>query len=247
MKTLRSLVIPALILSTLGACSSHARDATPLAAGSALVVVGSQEAQGLAVLGRGEVISTPDTAFIELGVEAHGGSVAKARASGAKAMNALIDSATKNGVARADIQTSQLSIDPRYDGSGSRITGYTMTTSVTIKLRDLDKLSKTIDDAVDAGGNASRVSAIRFGVRDSVLLRDRARESAIHDARRKAEQIAKVSGSKLGSLVAIEELMVTTPPMPMLTVEGGEAQHTPIERGSATISVEVRVRWALAG
>lgn len=250
MKSKLLLVIPTLLLSTtLAACG--AQSGAPPHNPAQLVVVG-QDAVGVAAVGRGEVVATPDTGFIDVGIETHGPSIAAARGSGAKAMNAVIDAVVENGVARADIQTSQLSLSPRYDyepkgGAEPRINGYTMTTSVSVKVRDLDKLSKIVDDAASAGGNASRVSGIRFTIDNPSALRDRAREAAVADARRKAEQLAKVSGGKLGALVGIEEVSVSAP-VPMMMLEAAnDAVKTPIERGSATVSIEVKARWAIAG
>jgi uncharacterized protein YggE len=245
------LLVPALILTgAVAACGAHSGAGAPAAANSQVVVVG-EDTHGVAVLGRGEVIAVPDTAYIEVGIETQGPTVAAARASGAKAMNALLDTVVRNGVARKDIQTSQLSIGPRYEydkpGGAARLIGYTMTTSVTVQVRDLDKLGKIVDDAAQGGGNSARVSGIRFTVDNDDALRDRAREAAISDARRKAEQLAKNSGAKLGNLVGIEEVSASMPPIPMASLAEADMARTPIERGSAKVFVEVRARWAISG
>ena len=104
---------------------------------------------------------------------------------------------------------------------------------------------RRFDEAVEAGGNATRVNGIRFGFDDPSKLRDDARQRAVADARRRAEELARLSGIKLGGPITVEELASNQTPAPTLALESADVARMPIERGTGSVSVEVRVRWAI--
>lgn len=199
--------------------------------------------------GRGEASAAPDVAFFDVGVEADASSVARARTAAAKAAEQVIGALKRHGVEAKDMQTSSLTISPRYDQAAGRerIVGYTVTTSVNVKARNLDTLGRLIDEATAAGGNATRVNGIRFGFDDPARLRDDARKQAVADARRRAEELARLSGLRLGGPVTIEEVAVNEATLPTMPLEGADVARMPIERGTGSVAVEVRVRWGITG
>jgi uncharacterized protein YggE len=188
-------------------------------------------------------------AFFDVGVEVAAPSVDAARTGAAKAAERVIGALKKGGVDAKDIQTASLSISPRYEHAAGRerIAGYTVTTSVTVKARNLDALGRLVDEATDAGGNATRVNGIRFGFDDPARLRDDARQRAVTDARRRAEELARLSGVKLGGPITIEEVAVNQALPTTVTLESADVARMPIERGTGSVAVEVRVRWGIQG
>jgi uncharacterized protein YggE len=212
------------------------------------VLLTKADAPSIQVQGRGESTASTDTGYFDVGVEVTAPSVATARQRAAAGAARVIAALEKNGVAKKDIQTSAVNVNPTYGQMDGRITGYSVFTSVNVVVRNLDSMGKLIDDATLAGGDAARVNGIRFGIENSEGLRAQAREKAVADAKKRAEQLAQLSGVKLGAPLAIEEVAVNNfMPMPM----GGEAADAtarmPIERGSGTIAVEVKVRWSIQG
>jgi uncharacterized protein YggE len=180
-------------LAALAGCNATSAPPTATPAAPPQVSVHSPDPSGVSVTGRGEAQAAPDVAFFDVGVELDAPTVGAARTGAAKSAERIIASLKKNGVAAKDIQTSSLSIQPRYDHAAGRdrITGYSVTTSVTVKARNLDLIGSLIDDAIAAGGNATRVNGIRFGFDDPARLRDDARQRAVADARRRAEELAQ--------------------------------------------------------
>lgn len=237
-------------LGTLAGCSQATPNGGTTPA-TTRVVVASSEQSGITVTGRGEAKAAPDVAYFEIGVDLDAPSVAQARSAAAKAADSVITSLKKNGVEPRDIQTSSLSVAPRYEYSGGkdRITGYGVSARLTVKARDLDRVGKLIDDATLAGGNATRVEGIRFDFDDPAKLRDAAREQAVGDARRKAGELARLAGVSLAGPVLVEEIQTSAslPPTVTLEASGSDLARTPIERGTGSLAVEVRVRWAIKG
>lgn len=86
-----------------------------------------------------------------------------------------------------------------------RIIGFTVNNQLTVKVRDFDRLSDTLDDAITAGGDAVRVNNVSFTVDEPEQYWDEAREAAVKDARERAEQLARLAGASLGSLRSISE------------------------------------------
>ncbi len=220
---------------------------------SNVVVQPSTEAPGIAVSGRGEVQAPPDTGFVDAGVNVTATTVADARDRAAKAADAVIASVKKNGVDSKDIKTTQFRIDPVYDygknGGTPHITGYTVTNTVEVKIRKLDNFSKIVDDAVAAGGDQVRIEGIRFDIEDTTKLLQQARESAMKDAKEKADQLAKLGGVKLGMPLAISEQQSSNP-TPVLSQEVKGIPYaadvaTPIETGTGSVVVNVQVRWGI--
>src|SRR6266545_5743405 len=107
----------------------------------------------LSVVGTGSVTATPDTATLSAGVTTQGASASEAMAANASAMAKVIDALKRAGVASKDLQTQFVSVDPRYDDSGSAIAGYSASNSVSAVVRQLSQVGDVIDAAVRAGAN----------------------------------------------------------------------------------------------
>ena len=83
--------------------------------------------------------------------------------------------------------------------------GYQVTNQLTVKLRDLDGIGELIDQVTEAGGDLIRFQGINFTIDDTKELQDQARTAAIEDLKAKANQVAALSGVKLGALINITE------------------------------------------
>jgi len=219
------------------------------------IVSPSSESTGVSVSGRGEVQAPPDTGFFNVGVEVHAKTVAEARDQAAKAADAVIKSLKSNRVDEKDIKTTQLGINPEYDYKNSgqpRIVGYVVTNTVEVKVRKLDDFSKIVDDAAAAGGDNTRLQGIRFDIEDNTKLLEQARKAAMEDAKKKAEELAKLGGVKLGSPLSIAETQSTAPPPELAAMDKAFAPSTgqaptPIQTGTGSVVVSVEVRWSIEG
>ncbi len=211
---------------------------------------GNQE-HGISVSGEGKATGKPDIAQISLGVSKLAGTVEEARSQAAASLDAMIKSMRSNGVAKDDIQTEQFNIQPDYDYKDGRQTlrGFRVTNVVSAKLRDIDKTSKVVDDAVTAGGNDAQVQGISFTIDKPDDLKRQAREAAIAEAKAKAETLAKASGVGIGEPISISETGFQ-PPVPVLAGRGAAdksvaSPQTPIEPGTLDVTVSVSVTWSI--
>lgn len=230
----------------LGALSSGCAATGGAKSPGQLVVVNPGDT-GILVDGHGEISVPPDIATLSVGVEFTGKTVAEARSGAAQAASGVIASLERNKVEKKDIQTDGLSIQPRYEQGGDRvqrIVGYTVTNTVSAKVRDLSRVGRVVDDAASAGGDAVRINGIAFSIDDPTQVRTSARERAVADARRKAEQLAKLTGVSLASPIAVEEVSFRSPVVTLSRAVVAEAS-TPIEPGESTVTLDVRVRWEI--
>jgi uncharacterized protein YggE len=239
-------------LRALGVITGSVALALAFAACGSKTTVNNQptETSGITVSGHGEVQVPPDIAYITMGVQTTATTVADARESAAKAADALVSSVKKNGVDAKDVQTSGLYIQPNYEYSSKSptLTGYTVTNTVTVKVRKLDNISKILDDAIAAGGDAARLQGLTFSVDDADKAKQDAREKAMADAKARAEQLARLGGVSLGAPVTISETQGSVNPIArdtagVPTLSGGTS--TPVETGTNKVTVDVSVRWAI--
>ncbi len=197
----------------------------------------STQQTGIWVSGTGKVYAVPDIAELTLGVEAQAATVAQAQALANQAMAAVVAALKTSGVAEADIQTQYYSIyevtkwDP--DKNESTITAFRVTNTVTATVRDVDKAGQVIDAVVAAGGDYIRISGINFTVEDPNIYYAQAREQAITYAKAKAEQMATLTGVKLGGIFYITESSY----MPSGNYYDSRMVGAPVEGGSTSISV----------
>lgn len=230
--------------------SSHLPISTYLEAPDVSILYGQQQV-GIWVSGEGKVWATPDTTLLTLGVEAEAKSVAQAQKDAAEAMNRVIKTLRDRGVVEKDIQTQRFSIQPvqRWIEKENReeIIGYRVTNIVVAKIRQIEKTGDIIDAAAEAGGDLIRINNISFAVDDPTQLYNQAREKALQDAMNKAQQIARVTNTKLGKPIYISEAALYTPPVirdyALKALEA--APPTPVSGGELEFRVTVQMVYKI--
>src|SRR3954471_13288167 len=154
----------------------------------------------IVVSGTGRVAVDPDVADLRLGVAISRPTVGAARTAAAEAMTAILTAVTDAGVARRDVRTSVLSVQPRYDyrdGKAPTLTGYDLANVVEVTVRDLATLGAVVDGALAAGAPPPRgrgaagalaaggtsLDALTFRVDDPREAEHAARTAAVVEAR----------------------------------------------------------------
>lgn len=248
MKRLLPAVAALALAAVLGAACGDS-DAPASAAPGSSPVAGEGPAV-ISASGLGTVTGKPDVLTVQLGVETSAPRAEDALDDNNNRATALIDTLKQRGVADKDIQTSQLSIYPRYDDQGRRITGYQANNMVTAKLRDLGGAGALIDAAAEVAGDAVRVNSIAFSIDDDSALLATARADAVRRAKAQAEQMAEAAGVKLGKVRSISESGSSAPPMPYPMYAGAPAadaaKSVPIEAGSQELNLTVNVIYEIA-
>ncbi len=197
------------------------------------------------VNGEASVSVAPDMVMIRIGVSSQGKNAREASEANAKEMTKVLAAIEQSGIAKKDIQTSRLSLQPQYDTSKpgvARLTGFRVTNQVTIKIRNIGQLPSILDHAITAGAN--EMSGIEFVVSQQSQLLDQARGEAVADAHRKAELYAKAASTKLGRVIAIVEEGASPPPHPVMQALRGGA--VPVAPGERMLRASVTVTYELA-
>jgi uncharacterized protein len=209
---------------------------------------------GLWVSGEGKQTVTPDLAIINIGIQTQEVTVADAQAKTAEAMDKLIAALKLQGVDEKDIQTASFSISQvtRWDNdkNESVVTGYSVSNTVTVKIRDIKKAGVTIDAAAAAGGDLIRVNGITFTVDDPTAAYNQARDKAIQNAMDKAKQIAEKSGAKLGKITYITESNSYYPVYRSYDSYKAEAVGAPgvvthVSAGEQDVTTTVQISYAI--
>ena len=205
---------------------------------------------GINVSGQGKVTGKPDTMTVSLGISLLRPTVDAATAEAAAKATEIINALKGAGVAEDDIQTSNYSIYPEYDYSGTvqRLLGYRVNNQVNVKIRNLETAGATIDAATAAGGDATVVSSLAFSIEDNSELLQMARTAAWADAEAKARQLAQLAGLELGSAISItESISYETPPIYYDRAMAGATENasTPIESGTQDVIINIQVTFRI--
>jgi len=202
----------------------------------------------ITLMGRGSIEQPPDVAMINVGVQVEAKTAAEAMAQQATNMNGVFAAVKAAGIADRDMQTGNMSLNPVYEypnNARPRLTGYQASNSITIKVRKLDTLGKTLDAVVKGGGNT--INGISFSVDQPDNFQNEARVEAIKDAAAKAELYAQAVGYKVKRIVTIsEQEFYPQPPMPvMMRMQDMAAEATPIAAGEVSLVQTVNVVFEL--
>ncbi len=204
----------------------------------------------IVVTGEGSVSVAPDYAQISAGVVTRAKTAGEAADANAKLMATVIGALADAGIARNDIQTAQFSVQPVYaqplPGSEQKLTGFTVSNRLNVKIRDIGKTGAILDRLLAAGAND--LGNIEYLHSNLSQVLDQAREAAVADARRKAELYAKAAGLSLGSVAFITEDTGSAPPVfgKVLRAAPMAAAPTQILSGEDTLRVQIVVGFDVA-
>jgi len=201
------------------------------------------------VSGTGKTSVTPDIGRVTVGIQSQGITVKASQTTMNTVINTVSESIKKLGIDKKDIKTVNYSIHPDYDYTNGkqRITGYSANTNLLITIRDMEKTNDVIDSATANGANT--VSGVSFDVEDKTKAENDARELAIAEAKKKAENAAKIAGFRLGKILNYQENFNGAPqPREFLMAAKADAVSTPttqVEPGSQELSVTVTLSYEL--
>ena len=206
----------------------------------------------LSLAAHGEVTAAPDQATVSVGVETEAPTAAQAMARNAERMSQVVAAFVRAGIAEKDIQTSQLSLNAQYQydqNKPPRLTGYLAANQLTITVRELSRLGRTLDAAVASGAN--QIHGIAFGLNNPQQAEDAARRKAVQALQAKARLYADATGQRLGRLVNLSEGVRSSPPSPLpmrlYKAEAASADaSTQVQPGELTLRIDVEGLYELA-
>ncbi len=217
-----------------------------LAIGFALLAGGADAATTAAasvtVTGTGTVTAVPDQAQFSFTVQTKSATAAAALSRNATETKAVISAVEGTGVAEANIQTTQVSLDPVMSNDGTSIVGYTASDSISVTKLAIAKAGAVVDAAVAAGATGVAGPSLTLSSQDSLYAQ--ALKAAVAQAKTKAQALADAAGRNLGEVTTIVEGGGSSP-LPF-AVGAGAKDSTPIEPGTQQIQATVTVTYALA-
>ncbi|HPY08801.1 MAG: SIMPL domain-containing protein [Patescibacteria group bacterium] len=201
------------------------------------------------VTGSGTVYAKADIANLTVGLKTEvKKTAAEVTKKNSEKMNEIIAVVKELGVEEKDIKTTNYQLSPVYtwiDREGQKLLGYEVSQNITLKIRDLDKISEIIARTTEKGAN--QIGGINFTIDDEYDLKNEARKIAIAKAKEKAIAIAAETGMELGKIKGVLETNYQPvtysnayKTMGFLEMDRADSVVTPsIEVGQNEVKVEV--------
>jgi uncharacterized protein YggE len=215
------------------------------------------------VTGQAEVRVPPDEVVFTLDVESVDRDMLAANKRTDDSVREVLAIARKNNVKAEDVQTSHISVQPKYNtddlNSEQRRTvkrvlvGYEVSKTVAVRLRDISRFDELLSDVLKAG--VTKVSNLEF--RDSQIRKhkDQARAMAMKAAQEKATLLAREIGQSIGPAYSITESAGTSyrdnnnfMQNSTATISGSlsdRESESAIAPGSISVTAQVTVRFRL--
>lgn len=198
----------------------------------------------ISVTGKGEAVSIPDIATFSFSVTENAKTVQEAQAKATEKINNALKAIKASGVDEKDLKTISYSINPHYEynqivcvaypcpSGKSVLSGYDVSQTIQVKIRDLSKAGAMFDTIGSAG--VQNVDGLTFSIDDIDSVKAKARTEAINNAKAKAEILAKQLGVKL---VRITSYYDSNSEMPYMY--GREAMSSDIVSLKSAVAPEV--------
>ena len=218
--------------------------------------------RSFSVSGEGKITAVPDIAEFSFGILTQGGvDIVKLQKENTEKMNKAIAFLKEKSVDSKDIKTENYNLEPRYQNYNCfnqsndgvepcpppEIIGYAITQSVSVKVRDFNKIGDIFSGIMTSGANS--VSQLQFTIDNPEKLQNSAREKAIENAKEKAEAIAKAGDFNVGRLLGVDENSYN-PPIYYRSLKTEfsniDADASPtIEAGSQEVKINVVLRYEI--
>lgn len=223
----------------------------------------------LSVTAEGRSYRAPDIANFSAGVVTQADTAGEAIAANSRKMNEVVAALRRAGIAERDVQTSAITLQPRYSNpdleaqmraretrepyipppkpAGPTIIGYEARNTVQVRVRRLGEMGRIIDTLVAQGAN--EVNGPSFALDEPRTALDEARTEAMTDARRRAQLYAQAAGMRVVRILSITEGGGYYPVQEMAMARSAmapPAAPTPVAPGELTLSVSISVQFELA-
>ncbi|MFB2734479.1 oxidative stress defense protein [Shewanella mangrovisoli] len=152
-------------------------------------------------MGVSQIQVEPDMAELNVEVAVTAKEAKAAKDNSDAAVAKFIARLTAAGITKEQIQSANLNLQPQYvyaQDKAPELSGYTASRQITVTISDLTRLNTILDSALEEGIN--RVNNIALKSSKEAEYVAKARQSAIVDAKQKAESLAKGFGENLGKV-----------------------------------------------
>ena len=159
----------------------------------------------ITVSGTGETQVSADTAVVTLGVSARDKDVLKAQQKVNEVIAAIREKLTGSGIPEENINTDYMNIYAIYDYEGEveQVQAYSASSTLAMKVTDMELVGKVIDEAFAAGANT--LNGISFSADDTEEAEKESLKKAVEAAKAKAETLAEAAGLKITGIEIVTD------------------------------------------
>ena len=260
------------VLAIMALACSIALSCLLVGCGSSGGSAGPSESGGITVSASSDTKVVPDKARISVSVVTEEKTAEACQFKNAESVNAVLEALKTQGVDEKSLQTSYSNLSARYgnrttDASGDSknaattgsaysewvITGYEMTTVLTVSDLDISNVGTLVQACVDAGAN--EVNGIDYYASNYDEAYNEALAQALAAAKSKAETIANATDAHLGKVTSVSEGYQDTSARyvssakeayAMEDAAGGNGPVAETMPGQINITAEVTVTYALS-
>jgi uncharacterized protein YggE len=208
------------------------------------------------VTGHGQLSLSPDTAFLTVGIETTGKTVADAQRQNRLLVNRVVERLKALQIENERIQTASFTVSPRYKPAPKRsdapveppeIIGYVISNTVTVEVRNLDKVPSVVEESLAAGANSFH--GLHWGLRDEQQAKVGALKQAASKAREKAAALSEALKVKLIRLLNATEESHVVRPLPRVArsmmATDGESGEMPVFSGQMKVEATVTLIYEI--
>ena len=214
------------------------------------------EKPAVTVTGHGQMSLAPDTAFVSLGMETTGKTVGEAQRQNRLVMNKVVERLRALQIENERIQTASFAVSPQYRPPPKRsegpaappeITGYIISNTITVEVRNLDRVGPVIEESLAAGAN--QFQGLHWALRDEQQAKLGALKQAATKAREKASALSEALKVRLIRLLNATEQSHIVQPVPkmsrsMMAMEGGGGE-APVFSGEIKVEATVTLVYEI--
>ncbi|MDH4187092.1 MAG: SIMPL domain-containing protein [Nitrospira sp.] len=216
------------------------------------------EMSTITVSATGSLALAPDQAFAAFGMDTAARSLADAQRQNNAVMSKVMERLQGLNIANERIQTSSFTVSPQYKPPPKRssdvppalpeIIGYVVSNTVTVDVRNLEKIGTVIEEVLAVGAN--HFQGLHWGLRDERLARLDALKSAAALAREKAAALSEALHVKLVRVLSVNEGGHMVRPAPhmaraVMAMDAGGGE-LPISPGEMKVEATVTLVYEIA-
>jgi len=209
-----------------------------------VAMISHHESHGtVSVTGSATVTAVPDTASFQVGINTNGSTPGAALSANNERIALVQTALLSGGVAKKDIQTSNLSVSPITNNTGV-ITGYYATDTLSVTMPNSSKVGTVIDNAVRAGGAGAQLSGISFTLSHNGAALKMARAKALQNALSIAQSLGTTGKFHVGKIKRLTDNESQNTPTPIMygsVATDSMKTSVPIQSGTESVNVQVNV------
>lgn len=147
----------------------------------------------------------PDRILITFGIESWDNDIAASKEKNNEILKRTIEALKESGIGENEMQTDQLSIEPRWQHQYQKedFLGYFVRNTFVVTVSDAEKVEDVVTRALESGVNY--IHGVDFQTTELKKHREQARELALKAAKEKAEKMAAVLDQQVGPPILINE------------------------------------------